>query len=52
MSSQVALGMTVYNRENYLSLALDSILTQTYPHWHLTIWDDGSSDTSPAIPKQ
>ena len=44
--------MTVYNRENYLSLALDSILTQTYPHWHLTIWDDGSTDTSPAIARE
>jgi glycosyltransferase involved in cell wall biosynthesis len=52
MPSQVALGMTVYNRENYLSLAIDSILTQTYPHWHLTIWDDGSSDTSPAIARE
>jgi glycosyltransferase involved in cell wall biosynthesis len=49
MPNIVSLVMTVYNRENYLSQALDSILTQTYPHWHLTIWDDGSTDTSPAI---
>ncbi len=52
MPSHVSLAMTVYNRENYLSLALDSILTQTYPHWHLTIWDDGSTDTSPAIARE
>jgi glycosyltransferase involved in cell wall biosynthesis len=49
MPNIVSLVMTVYNRENYLSIALDSILIQTYPHWHLTIWDDGSTDTSPAI---
>jgi glycosyltransferase involved in cell wall biosynthesis len=49
MPSLVSLVMTVYNRENYLSQSLDSILSQTYPHWHLTIWDDGSTDTSPDI---
>jgi glycosyltransferase involved in cell wall biosynthesis len=49
MPSLVSLVMTVYNRENYLSLALDSILLQTYPHWQLTIWDDGSTDSSPEI---
>lgn len=48
----VSLAMTVYNRERYLSIALDSILTQTYPHWHLTIWDDGSTDTSVAIARE
>jgi glycosyltransferase involved in cell wall biosynthesis len=49
MPSFVALVMTVYNREDYLSQALDSILAQTYPHWNLTIWDDGSTDSSPEI---
>ena len=49
MPSLVSLVMTVYNREDYLSQALDSILLQTYPHWHLTIWDDGSTDSSPEI---
>ena len=48
----VSLAMTVYNRERYLSIALDSILTQTYPHWHLTIWDDGSTDPSAAIARE
>jgi glycosyltransferase involved in cell wall biosynthesis len=52
MSSLVSLVMTVYNRENYLKFALDSILLQTYPHWHLTIWDDGSTDTSPDIARE
>jgi glycosyltransferase involved in cell wall biosynthesis len=49
MPSLVSLVMTVYNRQDYLSIALDSILLQTYPHWHLTIWDDGSTDSSPEI---
>jgi glycosyltransferase involved in cell wall biosynthesis len=49
MPSFVSLVMTVYNRQDYLSQALDSILLQTYPHWHLSIWDDGSTDTSPDI---
>jgi glycosyltransferase involved in cell wall biosynthesis len=52
MPSLVSLVMTVYNREDYLSLALDSILLQTYPHWHLTIWDDGSTDSSPDIARE
>jgi glycosyltransferase involved in cell wall biosynthesis len=51
MPKLVSLAMTVYNRENYLSQALDSILVQTYPHWQLIIWDDGSTDSSPDIAK-
>jgi glycosyltransferase involved in cell wall biosynthesis len=49
MTSKVFLVMTVYNRQNYLPQALDSILGQTYPYWRLTIWDDGSIDDSVAI---
>ncbi len=49
MTSKVFLVMTVYNRQTYLPQALDSILGQTYPHWQLTIWDDGSTDASPQI---
>jgi glycosyltransferase involved in cell wall biosynthesis len=45
----ISLVMTVYNSQTYLALAIDSILAQTYPHWHLLIWDDGSTDTSAAI---
>jgi glycosyltransferase involved in cell wall biosynthesis len=49
MLSHVSLVMTVYNREDYLAQALNSILLQTYPHWHLIVWDDGSTDSSPVI---
>lgn len=49
MPNTISLAMTVYNRQNYLAQAVDSILAQTYPHWQLTIWDDGSTDTSAHI---
>jgi glycosyltransferase involved in cell wall biosynthesis len=52
MTSKVFLVMTVYNRQNYLSQALDSILSQTYPYWRLTIWDDGSIDDSITIARK
>jgi glycosyltransferase involved in cell wall biosynthesis len=46
MINKVLLVMTVYNRQAYLPQALNSILSQTYPYWSLTIWDDGSTDES------
>jgi glycosyltransferase involved in cell wall biosynthesis len=52
MPTPVALVMTVYNREQYLAQALDSIIAQTYPHWELLIWDDGSTDSSPNVARQ
>ena len=52
MPTTVSLVMTVYNRQDYLLQALDSILAQTYPHWHLTLWDDGSTDESPQIARE
>jgi glycosyltransferase involved in cell wall biosynthesis len=52
MTSKVFLVMTVYNRQNYLPQALDSILGQTYPYWQLTIWDDGSTDSSIEIARK
>jgi len=42
----ISLVMTVYNRERYLSAAIESALTQTYPNFELIIWDDGSIDDS------
>jgi glycosyltransferase involved in cell wall biosynthesis len=38
--------MTVFNREQYLGAAIASVLSQTYPHFELIIWDDGSTDRS------
>jgi glycosyltransferase involved in cell wall biosynthesis len=49
ITTPIALAMTVYNRQDYLAQALDSIRNQTYPHWQLILWDDGSTDDSPKI---
>lgn len=49
MSTLVSLIMTVYNRDLYLSDAIESVLTQSYPFLELLIWDDGSTDSSTEI---
>lgn len=38
--------MNVYNGENYLRAALDSVFAQTYTDWELIFWDDHSTDKS------
>jgi glycosyltransferase involved in cell wall biosynthesis len=45
----VSVLMSVYNGEQYLAAALDSILGQTFPDFELIVIDDGSSDRSFAI---
>lgn len=40
---------TIYNREQYLSAAIESILTQTDADFELLLWDDGSTDASVEI---
>lgn len=42
----VSVLMTVYNRENYISEAIESVLASEYRDWELIICDDGSSDAS------
>jgi glycosyltransferase involved in cell wall biosynthesis len=49
MESKVSLIMTMYNREQYLGEAIASVLAQTYPHYELILWDDGSTDGSGEI---
>ncbi len=44
--------MPVYNAENHLAEALDSILTQTYTCFELLCIEDGSTDSSPEILSQ
>jgi glycosyltransferase involved in cell wall biosynthesis len=46
MINSISLHITVYNRSPYLASAIESVLAQTYPHFELLIWDDGSTDRS------
>ncbi len=45
----VSVILPVYNAEEYLAAALESILNQTYRNFELNIIDDGSTDRSKAI---
>jgi glycosyltransferase involved in cell wall biosynthesis len=52
MNNQVSLVMTIYNRERYLSTAIESVLRQSYGNFELILWDDGSTDGSVEIARQ
>jgi glycosyltransferase involved in cell wall biosynthesis len=45
----VSVGLVVKNAERTVSLAVRSIVAQTYPHWELLVADDGSSDATVEI---
>ncbi len=51
MSHLVSIVMSAYNAEKYLPKALDSIISQSYPHWELIAIDDGSKDSTLEILK-
>ena len=42
----VCIGLSFYNAEKYLDIAIGSILNQTYTNWKLFLLDDGSTDGS------
>lgn len=46
---KVSIGLPVYNGEDYLPEALDSILAQTFPDFELVICDNASSDGTEEI---
>jgi glycosyltransferase involved in cell wall biosynthesis len=45
----VSIGLPVYNGQQYLAEAIESILGQTYEDFRLIISDNGSSDSTPRI---
>ena len=45
----VSVNMPVYNGEDYLAEAIESILAQTYSNFELIVVDDGSTDASAEI---
>lgn len=47
----ISIVMNCYNGEKYLREAIDSVRSQTYPHWELVFWDNRSTDGSAAIAK-
>jgi hypothetical protein len=46
---KVTVFIPVYNREQYIGPAIDSILAQSYPNYELLLIDDGSTDRSVEI---
>lgn len=49
MSPLVSLVITTFNRKEFLSRAIASILCQSYANFELVVWDDGSTDDSVAL---
>lgn len=45
----VGIGLPVYNGENFVREAIESILEQSYPHFELVITDNASTDGTEAI---
>lgn len=48
----VSIITPMYNSEKYISRAISSVLSQTYPFWEMIIIDDCSSDNSVGIVKE
>ena len=51
MSVRFSVLLPVYNRENYVRQAVDSVLNQRFRDFELLVIDDGSTDRSPEILK-
>lgn len=46
---KVSIIMNCYNGEQYLAMAIQSVLNQSYTNWELIFWDNQSSDHSADI---
>ena len=49
MKHKISILMGIYNCENTLTEAIESIINQTYSNWELILCDDGSSDNTVEI---
>ena len=49
MQPLISIVIPVYNREDYLKIAIESVLRQSFTNFELIIWDDGSTDKSVEI---
>ena len=49
MKNLVSVIINCYNGEEFLSLAIDSVLAQTYENWELILYDNCSTDNSKEI---
>ncbi len=45
----ISIAIPVYNAEEYISYAIQSVINQTYSNWELLIIDDGSTDNSISV---
>ena len=46
MEQLISVIVPIYNAEKYLGYCLNSIVSQTYPHWEAILVNDGSKDSS------
>lgn len=49
MNPKVSIILPTYNRAEFISHAVQSILDQTYSNWELVIWVDGSTDNTSEV---
>ncbi len=52
LNDPVLILLATRNGAPYLPAQLDSLLSQTYPHWQVLVHDDGSTDETVAVLKQ
>lgn len=45
----VSVMMPVFNAEEYIGQAIESVMNQAYPYWELIIVDDGSTDRTSKV---